>query len=209
MIEEVPRLYLITPPIADAGSFAATFEATLDAAEFACVLLRTDPGEPGVAKKIVRALAPLAQKRGVACLVEDAQLAVRADADGAHVAGLGDRLEAAIESLRPEKIVGAGGLGNRDDAMMAGEADVDYLMFGGPDESLPFAEILERVSWWAEIFNLPCIAYAHKLEEISEFAQANVDFVALCDAIWANPRGAAPAAQEAASTLAGLRETAK
>jgi thiamine-phosphate pyrophosphorylase len=206
MVEEAPRLYLITPPIVDVGSFSATFEAALEAAEFACVLLRVGRMDLGAAKKIVQVLAPVAQKRGVACLVEDAQLAVRADADGVHVVALGDKLEEAIDSLKPGRIVGAGGIASRDDAMAAGEADVDYLMFGGPDESLPFAEILERVSWWAEIFNLPCVAYAHKLEEIVEFAHANVDFVALCDAVWADPRGAAFAAREASLKLADALE---
>jgi thiamine-phosphate pyrophosphorylase len=206
MIEEVPRLYLITPPIADAASFAATFEAALDAAEFACVLLRTARLEPGAAKKIVQALAPLAQKRGAACLVEDAQIAMRADADGVHMVGLGDRLEAAIDSLRPDKVVGAGGITSRDDAMTAGEADVDYLMFGGPEEDFSFDQILERVTWWAEIFTLPCVAYAHKLDEIAEFAHAGADFVAICEAVWADPRGAAAAAGEAASMLAAIGE---
>jgi thiamine-phosphate pyrophosphorylase len=206
MIEEVPRLYLITPPIADAASFAAAFEAALDAADFACVLLRTARLEPGAAKKIVQALAPLAQKRGAACLVEDAQIAMRADADGVHMVGLGDRLEAAIDSLRPDKVVGAGGITSRDDAMTAGEADVDYLMFGGPEEAFSFDQILERVTWWAEIFTLPCVAYAHKLEEIAEFAHAGADFVAICEAVWADPRGAAAAAGEAASMLAAIGE---
>jgi thiamine-phosphate pyrophosphorylase len=206
MVEEAPSLYLITPPIMDVGSFSATFEAALEAAEFACVLLRVGRADLGAAKKIVQVLAPVAQKRGVACLVEDAQLAVRADADGVHVAALGDKLEEAIDSLKPGKIVGAGGIVSRDGAMTVGEADVDYLMFGGPDESLPFAEVLERVSWWAEIFNLPCVAYAHKLEEIAEFAHANVDFIALCDAVWADPRGAAFAAREASLKLAGALE---
>ncbi|MGO9006511.1 MAG: thiamine phosphate synthase [Beijerinckiaceae bacterium] len=207
MVEEARRLYLITPPVADAAGFAAKFVAALDTAEIACVLLRVSPMDHAATKKVVRALAPLAQDRGVACLVEDPQLAVHTDVDGAHVTGVGDKLEAALASLKPGNIVGVGAITGRDDAMTAAEAGVDYLMFGDADGTQSFAEILEQVNWWAEIFNVPCVAYARKHEEIAEFARAGADFVALCDAVWNDPRGTALALLGAAEVLANIRES--
>jgi thiamine-phosphate pyrophosphorylase len=176
-----PRLYLITPPVADAEAFAPVLQAALKAGDVACVLLRFAPPDEGARKKIARVLAPLVQQANAALLVlDDAQLAARAGADGVHVSQPGDRLDAALESLKPERIVGLGGLANRDQAMSAGEQDIDYLMFGDLDVGGESAEsVLERASWWAEIFNVPCIGVAHKLDEVEALGGSGVEFVAL------------------------------
>lgn len=210
MSSDSPRLFLITPRISDAAAFAATLDAALKACEVACVLLRTEGRDLGENKKIVRALAPLAQDRDVALLVEnDAQLAIRAGADGCHIESVGELLEAALAALQPDHIVGAGRLMSRDDAMTAGEAGVDYLMFGGPDSSEPHAAILERVVWWAEIFNIPCVAYAHALTDVADLTEAGADFIALGDAVFEDPRGPAAALGDVAAILAKTREKAK
>ncbi len=92
-----------------------------------------------------------------------------------HVAGAGEALSAALESLKPERIVGIGCTRSRDDAMLAGEAGVDYVMFGdagfsgpGPDHD----EIVDAVGWWAEIFNVPCVGFARRLDEVEAIAAA-------------------------------------
>lgn len=201
-----PRLYLITPPIIDAAAFVAPFEAALGAVDIACVFLQT--ADPAGAKAIIRRLAPIAQRRGIACLVSDPQLAAETDCDGVHVNGVGPALEAALAVMKPQRIVGAGGLKTRDDAMRAGEAGVDYLMFGGPGEQRDFAEIRERVAWWAEIFNPPCVGYAQALGEVAELARAGADFVALCGAVWDDSRGPVEALEAAGRLLAGACEPA-
>jgi thiamine-phosphate pyrophosphorylase len=170
------------------------------------VLLQT--ADPDGAKAIIRRLAPIAQRRGIACLVADPQLAAETDCDGVHVNGVGPALEAAVAVMKPQRIVGTGGLKTRDDAMQAGEAGVDYLMFGGPGEQRDFAKIRDRIAWWAEIFNLPCVAYAQALDEVAELARAGADFVALCGAVWDDPRGPAEALEAAGRLLAGAREPA-
>lgn len=203
MSEDDPRLYLITPPIADAKSFAAPFAAALAAGDVACVLLRFDAGAD--AKAIAKTLVPLAQQRGVACLVDDPQLAARIEADGVHIATAGEALDAALKALKPKHIVGVGGIISRDDAMRAGETGVDYLMFGGPEAKETFPEIRERVAWWAEIFNLACVAYAHQIEEVGPLVEAGADFVALETAVWDDPREPAVAVAEADRLLAPRR----
>jgi len=210
MSDDAPRLYLITPPVAEPSAFAPVFEAALDAADIACVLIRVNARDEGTAKKIIRALGPLAQSHGAACLVMNyPKLAVRTDADGVHMEPDGAALAAALESLQPGRIVGAGGLASRDEAMTAGEAGVDYLMFGGPESAEPHAGIVERVAWWAEIFNVPCIGYAHDLDGIADLVRAGADFVALGDAVWNDPRGPAAAVTEAAAKLIQAREPAQ
>lgn len=176
-----PRLYLITPPIEDGEAFASPFEAALASGDVACVLLRFAAPDEGSRKKIAKNLAAIAQSRDVALLVaEDSQLAARAGADGAHVTGLGENLEAALQSLKPSRIVGVGGLASRDEAMIAGESGVDYVLFGDLDSGGESAEkTLERAAWWAEIFQIPCVAVAHDLAEVGKLARSGCEFIAL------------------------------
>ena len=63
-------------------------------------------------------------------------------------------------------------------------------MFGEPGRdgvAPPLEATLERVGWWAEIFETPCVAYAARLEDVAALAAAGADFVALGDAVWARP----------------------
>ena len=194
-----PRLYLITPPLADASEFAVVFQAALAGGEVASVLVRLAPGSD--VKKIVGPLREIAQALDVALLIEDdARMAARLDVDGVHVSGA-DVAEA-VEAFNGKRIVGAGGVGLRDDAMGAGEAGADYVMFGepGPDgEAAPPEETLERVDWWAPIFQTPCVAYAARLEDVAALFAAGADFVALGAAVWdaPDPAAAVKAAAEA------------
>ena len=80
MSDDSPSLYLITPRLSDAAAFAPVLEAALDAGVIACVLLLLEARDEGVAKKIVRTLATVAQERGAA---------LRVEAAGAHRRGIG------------------------------------------------------------------------------------------------------------------------
>jgi thiamine-phosphate pyrophosphorylase len=78
--------------------------------------------------------------------------------------------------------------------MSAGEAGADYVLFGEPDArgQRPSVDAIgERLQWWAELFEPPCVGFAASVEEASEFASAGADFVLVGDFIWADPRGAA------------------
>ncbi|MFT4098755.1 MAG: thiamine phosphate synthase [Rhodoblastus sp.] len=198
------RLYLITPLLDAAAPFDKALASALGAGDVACVLARFATNDPGQRKAILRTLTPLAQDHGAALLVDgDTQLAARAGADGAHVTGAGEPLTDAIGSLKPERIVGVSGLDSRDDCMSAGEMDVDYLMFGGPADPATHLDILERTHWWAEIFNVPCVAFARALDEIEPLADAGAEFIALENAVWNDARGPAAAVSEASARCAG------
>jgi thiamine-phosphate pyrophosphorylase len=188
------RLYLITPPIEDARLFAPALESALEAADFAAVLLRFAGQEEQNLPQRVATLAPLVQARGVALLLDGRpELARRLDADGAHLTGV-DALERGGGILKPELIAGAGGLKTRHDAMVAGESGADYVMFGDPDPTggrPSFPAVLERLAWWAELFELPCVGCAASFEEIGRLAAAGADFVALADLVWAGEIAAA------------------
>jgi thiamine-phosphate pyrophosphorylase len=195
------KLYLLTPPLraTDLEDFASTLTGALEAGDVACVLARLAPGAEGDARKIVTRLLEIAANAGAALLVDnDPRLAARVGADGAHMTGDAAVLNEALASLKPERIVGAGLLRTRDDAMNAGEAGVDYVMFGEPRRdgfTPPADETVERVEWWAEIFEPPCVGYAASLDDIAPLADAGADFVALADAIWSAPAPLAALAQ--------------
>ena len=138
------------------------------------------------------------------------ELVARAGADGAHLGNLA-ALEDALPSLKPDRIAGVGGLATRHDSMTAGESGADYVLFGEPDaggERPSMEAIAERLQWWDELFEPPCVGFAASREEAVEFARAGADFVLVGDFIWADPRGAKAALIEAAEAIRQAREAA-
>ena len=196
-------LYLVTTVLTAAESFLPALREALAGADIASLLLRLGPLDSAAAARLVRRVAELTQAKGAALLIDGSpDLAVEAGADGVHLDGIGAPLQAAIKRLSPGYIVGAGGLATRDDAMTAGEAAVDYLLFGDDAAPLDPPALLERVSWWAEIFNTPCVAFARSLEEVGPLKAAGADFVMLGVCVWSDPRGPAVAVQDARRAIA-------
>lgn len=183
----MPRLMLITPVIADAGAFAVTLADALAAADVAAVVLRLADGDERSLINRIKQLAPVCQRNDVALLVDGhPDLVARGGADGAHLAGIA-AFESALDMLKPERIAGCGGLATRHDAMLAAERGADYVMFGEPDArgARPgFPAVQERVAWWAEVFEAPCVGYAATLAEVAPLAAAGADFIALGEWAW-------------------------
>jgi thiamine-phosphate pyrophosphorylase len=194
-----PRLYLATPEVDDPAGLIGSLPGLLAAADIAAVLLRLKSTDQRTMIARAKALAPVVQNSDAALLLDGhVELAARAGADGAHLTGIA-ALEDALPSLKPERIAGVGGLATRHDSMTAGELGADYVLFGEPDAKgqRPSVEaIAERLGWWAELFEPPCVGFAASREEACEFAAAGADFVLVGDFIWADPRGAAAALKD-------------
>lgn len=195
----LPRLYLATAAVDDPSPLIASLPGLLAGADIAAVLLRLKLGDQRGMISKVKALAPVIQNAGAALLLDGlVELVARAGADGAHLAGIA-ALQEALPTLKPDRIAGVGGLATRHDSMLAGELGADYVLFGEPDAQgrRPSVEaIAERLDWWTELFEPPCIGYAASREEAYEFARAGADFVLLDAAVWADPRGPAAALAE-------------
>ncbi len=198
-----PRLYLVTPVIGEIGDFADRLREALSAADIAAVLLRLAPADERTLINRVKALAKIVQDKDAALILDGhADIVARSGADGAHLTGIA-AFEEAVGSLKPDRIAGAGGFETRHDTMLAAERGADYILFGEPDETghRPAREaVLERVAWWAEVFEIPGVAYAASLDDIPELVQAGADFVAVGDFMFSDPRGLramAGAAQQA------------
>jgi thiamine-phosphate pyrophosphorylase len=202
MPEPAARLYLISPLLAEVDRFAPQLRAACAAGDVAAVLLRLDRGDDRTLVNHVKALAPAAQDSGTAVIVaaegdvDVAAIAVRGGADGVHIGSDAGEVRRLRERLKNERIVGAGDVRSKHDAMSMGEAGVDYVLFGEPraDGSLPPLEaVIERAAWWAEIFETPCVAYAPQLEAVSQLVATGAEFVALGDAVWTHAQGPAAA----------------
>jgi thiamine-phosphate pyrophosphorylase len=199
-----PRLYLATPVVDDPSALAASLAGVLAAIDVAAVLLRLQPSDPRTMITRVKTLAPMVQNSGAALLLDGhVDLVARGGADGAHLTGI-EAMAEALPTLKPDRIAGVGGLVTRHDSMSAGEAGADYVLFGEPDArgQRPSTEaIAERLQWWAELFEPPCVGFAGSLEEAREFAAAGADFVLVGDFIWADLRGPAAALSEVAQAI--------
>ena len=200
-----PRLYLVTPLLGEAASFLRELRTALAAGDVAALLLRLEAADERTLINRAKSVAAVVQRRDVALLLDDhPELAARAGVDGAHLFGI-SALTEAIGALKPDRIAGAGGLRSRHDAMLAGEAGADYVMFGDPDgrgSRPPLEATTERLGWWSQLFEPPCVGYAGSNDEIAPLAQAGADFIALGEWLWIQNEGPAAAIAAAALLLA-------
>ncbi|TYL71375.1 thiamine phosphate synthase [Bradyrhizobium cytisi] len=199
-----PRLYLATPVVDDPAALLAELPALLAAVDVAAVLVRLKETDQRTMISRIKALAPMVQNAGAALLVDGhPEIVARGGADGAHLAGIA-ALEEAMPSLKPDRIAGVGGLETRHESMNAGEMGADYVLFGEPDTKgqRPSSQaIAERLDWWAELFEPPCVGFAMSFEEAHDFAASGADFVLVGDLVWADSRGPKAALIEADAAI--------
>ncbi len=68
--------------------------------------------------------------------------------------------------------------------MTFGEMNADYVAFGVPafvkDRETAFERQLDLIAWWAEIFEVPCVAMdVASVDQAAVLADAGADFVCL------------------------------
>jgi thiamine-phosphate pyrophosphorylase len=197
-------LYLATPAIDDPAALIASLPSVLAGSDVAAVLLRLADSDPRTLISRIKTLAPAVQTGGAALLLDGhADLVARAGADGAHLTGI-DAMQDMLASLKPDRIAGVGGLPTRHDSMIAGESGADYVLFGEPDENneRPSVDaIAERLQWWAELFEPPCVGYAATFDEARIFAAAGADFILVGDLVWTDQRGASAAMMDITNAI--------
>jgi thiamine-phosphate pyrophosphorylase len=180
-----PRLILFSPP-GEADVSAALIAEACEVADVVSVILRTASHKDDEIVARAKKILSVAIEDGAALLLQDrADLVSKAQVDGAHFSNFPEQ-SPQLAALKPRFVAGAAGLVSRHDAMIAGEAGADYVMFGeAVGEKRPSSDaIVERLTWWSEIFEVPCVAFAGALEEIPAFVRAGADFVALDETFW-------------------------
>jgi len=201
------RLCLVTPRDVDPDLLAPRVDDALAGGDVASLII---DGEGESLQRLAAALVARSQARGVAVIVRnDTRIAGRTHADGVHIdTGIADI--AAIGAQRRKLIVGAGNLRSRHEAMAAGEAEPDYVFFGrldGDNGDDIFPKALELASWWSALFVIPAIVMGGRsLASVESAAAEGVEFVALCRAVFDDPRGPGIAVDEANRRLSGLAE---
>jgi thiamine-phosphate pyrophosphorylase len=141
----------------------AQLEAALAASDVAAVLVAGGDGERP-ARAATADLIAAAQHADIAALIlDDAQLARELGADGVHLGAQSHGIACYQDArgvLGAGAIIGADCSASRHAAMSLAEAGADYIAFGASPSGC--AEARERrdalVAWWAEIFEVPCVA---------------------------------------------------
>jgi thiamine-phosphate pyrophosphorylase len=197
------RLYLITPSsIPDLGAFAKTLQAVIEAGDVACLQLRMKEALDEQVLAAAKALFPMAQDLGVACLVNDRpDLAKQAGADGVHIGQSDGSVSQARKAIGSDGVLGVTCHDSRHLAMEAAEAGADYVAFGAffetATKAAPARANLDILSWWQEIMEIPCVAIGGITPDNgSELVRAGADFLAVSAGIWSWPQG--PVAASAA-----------
>jgi thiamine-phosphate pyrophosphorylase len=111
--------------------------------------------------------------------------------DGVHLTQRDHAVRTARERLGGQSNIGCGPAPDRHLAMMLGEQEPDYVLLAGKDSvdgtlvwTTPEADL---VTWWAELFEVPSVAFCHTVDEAIAMAAAGADFIGFGNAFCAQP----------------------
>jgi thiamine-phosphate pyrophosphorylase len=188
------QLYLVAPPDAETEALAHELREIFGVAAVAALLLPRGHRPDSAYRTLAAEIIAVGQAADCAVLVEGSPEEVRAlGADGVHVGGPLPAVRAAIAALKPELIVGTGGVTSRHDAMTIGELAPDYIMFG-PLSGATAPEIRDLAGWWAETMEIPSV-FSDPAATPETADALGCEFLALSESIW---QAASPAAAVAA-----------
>jgi thiamine-phosphate pyrophosphorylase len=190
------RLYLITPERLDPDSFADTLAAALDGGDVACVQLRLKNIDDAAIIHAAETLAPVAQSRDVAFILNDrADLAAQTGCDGVHIGQSDGSYKDARALMGDDAIIGVTCHDSRHLAMTAAEQGADYVAFGAfyptiSKETTTHPEP-DLLAWWTEMMEVPCVAIGGiTADNCPPLIQAGADFIAVLSAVWNHEDGA-------------------
>ena len=194
-VESRCRLVLVAPDIADAAEAARIMADALKGGDVASVIIPQYGLDDGAFQKHAERLVPVVQSAGAAALIAgDSRVAGRAKADGLHITGNLAELTDAVEKFVPKLIVGAGNAADRHHALEVGELRPDYIFFGkleGDIKPEAHPKNLALGEWWASMIEIPCIVMGGTdVKSALEVAMTGAEFVALREAVFADPAAA-------------------
>jgi thiamine-phosphate pyrophosphorylase len=196
------RLYLVTPAALDPMRFRDALTQALDAGDVACVQLRLKDAGDDEIRRACDILLPVAQRRGVAFLLNDRpDLAAKAGCDGVHVGQQDAPYEEARRLLGADRIVGVTCHDSRHLAIEAAEAGADYVAFGAffPTNTKPshYRPSPDLLAWWGEIMTVPTVAIGGITPvNCAPLVAAGADFLAVVSAVWDHPDGPGAAVRD-------------
>ena len=200
------RLVLVLPDLEDLEIARGLLSDALKGGDVSSVILPQYGLDDQAFQKRAEILVPLVQEAGAAALIAgDTRVTGRVKADGLHVTGNAQALAEAVENFTPKLIVGGGNATERHNALEMGESRPDYVFFGKLDGDIKPEAHPKNVAlaeWWASMIEIPCVVMGGTaIESVVDVAEAGAEFVALRQAIFAAPQGAAVAVAEANAAL--------
>ncbi|MCZ6638115.1 MAG: thiamine phosphate synthase [Alphaproteobacteria bacterium] len=196
---EACRLYLITPERLVPEAFAEVLAQALDGGDVACVQLRLKGVDDDVVRAAAQILAPVAQARNVAFLMNDRpDLAAETGCDGVHVGQQDTAYAEARAIVGEDAIVGVTCHDSRHLAMVAAEQGADYVAFGAfyptaTKDAIGHPDI-DILSWWSEMMTVPSVAIGGITPaNCPPLVRAGTDFIAVLSAVWNHVQGPAEA----------------
>lgn len=177
------------------AAFGDVLKRALEGGDVASLQLRLKDVSDDEVLRAGSALMPIAQRAGVAFIVNDRpDLAKKLGADGVHVGQEDASYAEARALLGPDAIVGVTCHDSRHLAIEAAEAGADYVAFGAfyptsTKEAKTRAEP-ELLTWWQEMMQSPCVAIGGiTVENGGPLVQAGADFLAVASGVWDHPEG--------------------
>ncbi len=162
---------------------------TLDAGDVACMIFRDQGTSAGVFEAFCREVVPLVQSRGCAALVfSETQIMGRVEADGLYTEASHGEVRDYVARFSPHKLVGCGGMMNRHSALIYGETNPDFVMFGKLGKDIrpqPHPKNLDLAAWWAELVEVPGVVLGgNEVSSVVAAAQTGCEFVLLEQAVF-------------------------
>jgi len=162
----------------------------LAAGDVACLQLRLKDASDDEILNAAKTLKPICETFDVALIINDRpDLALKADADGAHVGQEDASYAEARKLLGPDRIVGVTCHDSRHLAMEAADAGADYVAFGAffdtaTKEPKTRADV-DNLRWWAEVMTTPCVAIGGiTVDNAEPLVVAGADFLAVSGGVW-------------------------
>ncbi|MCB1339231.1 MAG: thiamine phosphate synthase [Maritimibacter sp.] len=186
--QDLPQLYLVTPPSFDLDLFPETLARALDTVEIACVRLELATRDEDAIGRGADAIREICHPRDIAVVIADHRLiAERHGLDGVHFTDGARHVRKAREGLGSDAIVGAYCGASRHEGMIAGENGADYVSFGPVgsaglgDGTVAEAELFQ---WWSEMIEVPVVAEGGLTEALVRTLAPITDFLAFGEEVW-------------------------
>lgn len=186
--EDLPQLYLVTPPSFDLDVFPDLLARALDTVEVACVRLDLATRDEDAIGRGADAVRAVCHARDIAVVLADHQLiAARHGLDGVHFSDGARHVRKARADLGADAIVGAYCATSRHEGMVAGENGADYIGFGPVgrtslgDGSRAEPELFQ---WWSEMIEVPVVAEGGLTLDLVRALAPITDFLAFGEEVW-------------------------
>ena len=183
------RLVLILQELEISSLSRPDLQKITSAGDIATVIFSAPGMDENAFQTAAQPLVSAVQENGIAAIVEfHTRAAGRVGADGLQLGQDPDAVEDAVDTYSPKMMVGAGNVKTRHNALVIGELQPDYLMFGKPGGDIrpePHPKNIDLGAWWSAMVEIPCVVLGGSdINSVVDVAATGAEFVALNAAIF-------------------------